>query len=226
MKTLFLTGGSGNIGSAIKTKFEQNGYYVIAPTHEQLDLSDSDSIEQFFKFHGTNADVIIHCAGYNNPTDFEDITKEEMQKSININYLSFLEIVKIVSPFMQSKNSGHILAISSLYGSITRKKRLAYTASKHALNGMVQTLACELAPYNILVNSLAPGFVDTKMTRKNNTPEQIKALESKIPLGRMADVSDIAKTAFYLCSEENTYITGQNIIVDGGFMAEGGQGNV
>lgn len=127
---------------------------------------------------------------------------------------------------MKEKRQGHILAISSLYGTISRRGRLAYAASKHALNGIVKTLACELGEYNILVNSLSPGFVDTVMTRKNNSKEQIDAITGKIPLGRLADVNDIANIAYFLCSSENSYITGQNIIADGGFMAEGGQGNV
>ena len=70
---------------------------------------------------------------------------------------------------------------------------------------------------------MSPGFVDTQMTRKNNSPEKIELMKKKIPLKRLATVDDIAKTAFYLCSEMNTYVSGQDIIVDGGFMAEGGQ---
>lgn len=226
MKKLFLTGGRGNIGEAIKEKFEQNGYVVTALASSELDLSDTEHIKEYLCKINAEADVVIHCAGYNNPKPIEDITLEELKKTADINYVSFIEIVKFFVPKMKEKNYGHILGISSLYGTITRKERLPYTASKHALNGVVKTMACEFGKYNILVNSLSPGFVDTKMTRKNNSEAQIKIMESKIPLGRLADVEDIAKTAYYLCSEENTYITGQNIIVDGGFMAEGGQGNV
>lgn len=225
MKTLFLTGGRGNIGEAIKAKFEQMGYIVIAPASSELDLSDLACIKKYLN-NVNDIDAIIHCAGFNSPKLMNDLSYEDIQKTSDINFISFFEIVKLLSPHMKEKKQGHILGISSLYGTITRKGRLAYTASKHALNGIVKTMACELGTYNILVNSLSPGFVDTKMTRKNNTEEQIKNMESKIPLGRLANVKDIANAAYFLCSEDNTYITGQNIIVDGGFMAEGGQGNV
>ena len=116
-----------------------------------------------------------------------------------------------------------ILGISSLYGNISREGRAAYAMSKHALNGLISTLALELGPSGILCNTLSPGFVKTKMTLKNNTPETLAALERKIPLGRFASVQDIARIAYFLCSEENTYISGQDIIVDGGFMAGGFQ---
>ena len=100
---------------------------------------------------------------------------------------------------------------------------MAYVCSKHALEGVIKTYACEYGRNNILFNCISPGFVDTKMTRKNNSEEKIKKIIERIPLNRLAESIDIAYTAYYLCSDKNTYITGQNIIVDGGFMAEGGQ---
>lgn len=223
MKKVFLTGANGNIGSAIKDFFETQGYEVLAPTRDELNLEDLSAVKKYFEKNKLDVDVIIHSAGFNSPKIVEDLTTEDVEKTARINYMSFFEIVKALSPSMKKKKNGHILAISSLYGTIARSGRLAYTASKHALNGVVQTLACEFGEYNILVNALSPGFVDTQMTRKNNSPEKIELMKKKIPLKRLATVDDIAKTAFYLCSEMNTYVSGQDIIVDGGFMAEGGQ---
>ena len=82
---------------------------------------------------------------------------------------------------------------------------------------MTRTLAVELAPYNVLVNAIAPGFVNTEMTRRNNTREQIEAIEKNIPAGRLAEPEEIAEAAAFLASEKNSYITGQTILVDGGF---------
>lgn len=223
MKKIFLTGANGNIGNAIKTKFIKKGFSVIAPTRQELNLENIDEISKYFKINDKDFYAFIHCAGFNNPKPLKDITFNDIEKTAKINYISFIEIVKELSKVMKTNKNGKILAISSLYGTISRCERLAYTTSKHALNGAMKTFACELGEYNILVNSLSPGFVDTQMTRKNNSIEKIEQLRRKIPLKRLATVEDIANTAFYLCSEENTYITGQDIIVDGGFMTEGGQ---
>jgi len=223
MKKVFLTGGNGDIGSSIKEIFIKNGFNVTAPTSKELNLENLDEIRKYFKDKDIDFDIIVHCAGFNNPKNIENLSVEDIEKTAKINYISFFELVKELSPAMKGKMTGKIVAISSLYGTITRSGRLAYTTSKHALNGCVKTLACELGKYNILVNSVSPGFVDTKMTRKNNSQEKIDLLCKKIPVKRLAKPEDIANTVYFLCSEQNTYITGQDIIVDGGFMAEGGQ---
>lgn len=223
MKKIFLTGANGDIGKAIKEIFINNNFEVIAPLRQDLDLEALETIQKFFQKNSVNADVIIHCAGFNSPKILEDLNYEDIEKTAKINYMSFVEIVKYLTPYMKNNKKGHILAISSLYGTIARSGRLPYVASKHALNGAVKTLACELGEDNILVNSLSPGFVETQMTRRNNSLEKIELLRKKIPLKRLATANDIAKTAFYLCSEMNSYISGQDIIVDGGFLAEGGQ---
>jgi 3-oxoacyl-[acyl-carrier protein] reductase len=217
MKKVFLTGAGGDIGKAIKDIFEKNTYTVVAPRRDQLDLEDTVSIKKYFSAIDSEFDVIIHCAGFNEPKRINDLTFDDVEKTAKINYMSFFELVKIISPCMIKKKKGHILAISSLYSAISRAGRLAYTASKHALNGVVKTLACELGGSNILINSLSPGFVDTKMTANNNSKDTIDLLVKKIPLQRLALPQEIASVAFYLCSQ-NTYITGQNIIVDGGFI--------
>ena len=223
MKKVFLTGGSGDIGQAIKICFERNGYQVAAPKHSELDLENYDSIEQFFNKNDRNYEIFIHCAGYNLPELIENLDFENIEKTAHVNYLSFIKIMKYLLPYMCKNNYGKVLAISSLYGNVARAGRLAYVSSKHALQGTVKTYACEYSKYNILFNCLSPGFVDTKMTRKNNSQATIIDMEARIPLGRLAKTEEIAETAYYMCSDKNSYITGQNIIVDGGFMAEGGQ---
>ncbi len=223
MPTVFLTGGRGDIGGAIYKKFTQSGYDVIAPTSTELNLADSNAIKEFFLNDTRKYDVLVHCAGVNNPKPFLELAEPDMLHTASVNSLSFFHLVQQIAPMMIDKNEGHILAISSLYGSIARKGRLPYVASKHALNGSVKTLACELAESNILVNALSPGFVNTAMTRKNNSCSRIHDIEKKIPAKRMAKPEEIANVAYFLCSKENTYITGQDIIVDGGFMAAGGQ---
>lgn len=221
MKKVFISGGNGEIGSSIVEIFKNNGYEVISPNSKELDLRDSKLIDEYFN-HNNNFDIFIHCAGINNPYLIEDLDFNNIKETMQINTFSFYEILKKLMPY-QKINGGYILAISSLYGQISKAGRAAYTMSKHALIGLIKTAAIELGRYNIKVNAISPGFVDTNLTRKNNDSNKIKFLEEGIPLGNMAKPTDIANVAYFLCSEKNTYITGQDITVDGGFICGGFQ---
>ena len=90
--------------------------------------------------------------------------------------------------------------------------------TKNALHGLTQTMAVELAPYNVMVNSVSPGFTLTDLTMQTNTKDELTALEEKIPAKRMAKPEEIANVVLFLSSEKNSYVTGQNIIVDGGYV--------
>ena len=223
MKKLFLTGADGGIGSPVKEKFSENGYEIIAPSLHELDLSNPANVDGYFKKIPAAFDVIIHCAGYNRPLDISDISEEEYLKTQNINLNSFIRIVQHNIAYFKKSAGGHILGVASLYGEISREKRLSYAVSKHGLIGAVQTMALELGAYRVCCNTLSPGFVDTPLTRQNLTPENIALIASKIPMGGLTTPREIANTAFFLCSSENTAISGQNIIVDGGYMAGGFQ---
>lgn len=223
MPTVFITGGGGEIGSAIVEKFSEKGYQIIAPTSKILNLAQVNSIHDFMQSLRQPIDIFIHCAGFNIPKSAGELSLEDLNQTLQINVVSFYAIVcSLLTQFKQRK-SGYILGISSLYGVLARKNRLAYVASKHALNGMIKTLALELGQYNIQSNGIAPGFVNTKMTRKNNDAATIDGFIKKIPLGRLATTQDIARVAYFLCSEENTYINGEIINVDGGYSQGGFQ---
>lgn len=206
---IFLTGGRGGIGKAIKNELESNSIEVIAPTSDELNLSspiDIDSIE---------VDGVIHCAGVNFPKPFNKIKNEDIKKLFDINTFSFLELVKR----LKIKNGGNIIAIGSIYSTDTNNGRCEYAMSKHALYGAVKTLALELSNKNIKVNLVSPGFVETKLTLKNNSKERIDYLKDNIPLG-MTKASSIAKFCKFLIND-NVDITGQNIIIDGGYTLKG-----
>ena len=223
MKTLFILGGNGDIGSAIVKKFKKEKYHIISPSSKEMDLANRESIDKYFAKHKIKADVIIQCAGYNRPKPFEEISYEELDKTLAINTLSFYQVLQYLLKPLKKQKEGHILGISSIYGFLSRKGRLSYSMSKHALIGLVKTLALELGAYNIKVNALSPGFVATKMTVQNNTPAIIKDFEEKIALGRLANTEEIAELAYFLCSSQNSYITGQNIVIDGGYSIGGFQ---
>jgi 3-oxoacyl-[acyl-carrier protein] reductase len=222
-KTLFITGGSGEIGSSIVRLFEKNNFEVIDPQSSELDCSNPKSIDDFFlRTNLPKINSVVHCAGWNEPKPFIEISDSEMIKSIYINSFSFLKIVKHLLPnFIDGET--RVSAISSLYGFLTRKNRLAYTSSKHSLNGIVKELSLELGELGILCNSISPGFIDTKMTRTNNSADVINDFVSRIPIGRLGTVDDIAKVVYFITTIQNPYINGQNIIVDGGYSIGGFQ---
>lgn len=221
MEYVFLTGGRGNIGNAIKNKFEKEGYQVISPTSQELNLLDMEQISSYIK-QIPSVTAVIHCAGINHPVAFENIDFDNFEQTLNINAVSFFKIMHEMIRSNKLQDKGHVLAISSIYGELSRKGRFAYTASKYCLNGMVKNLAIELAKSQIKVNGLAPGFVDTQLTHKNNSAEMIQKIKRSIPLGELAKVDDIANIAYFLASPSNNYITGQIVFADGGYLIGGG----
>jgi NAD(P)-dependent dehydrogenase (short-subunit alcohol dehydrogenase family) len=224
-KTLFITGGSGDIGREIINEFKMNGYNIISPTSSELDCSNEIKINNYFDSTKlNNIHSFVHCAGWNNPEPFYEITNETLIKSIFINSFSFIYILKKINNFLVD-NESRISAISSLYGTFSRKNRLAYTSSKHSLNGIIKEIAIEIGSRGILCNTIAPGFIKTKMTYINNSPDIINDFKNKIPIGRLGTPKDIAKVVFFLTSNNNTYINGQNIVVDGGYSIGGFQNN-
>lgn len=214
----FITGAGGGIGGAIKDLYIEKGHDVIAPRSFELDLSDINAVKKWFSENEANFDAIIHCAGFNQPMDLIDMSYELYQKTHNVNVASLIEIIKANDNYFK-KNGGFVVGIASLYASITREKRTAYTTSKHALVGLIKTLALEYGKYNVLCNTVSPGFVDTLMFQTNNSLEKRNELAQKTALNRLAKPQDIANMVYFLGSNNNTYVTGQDIIVDGGFMA-------
>lgn len=125
--------------------------------------------------------------------------------------------MQAVVPGMRSRAWGRVVNISSIYALVTRERRASYSSTKAAVLGLTRAAAVELAPFGILVNAVCPGFVETALTRQNNTAEELADIAASVPLGRLAEPQDIASVVAFLCSEENRYMTGQALVVDGGF---------
>lgn len=217
-RTLFLTGGSGGIGREIAGLFAENGARVIAPGHEELDLSDSGSICRYCEAHAEiSPDILIHCAGVNDLAGVNEITPEILERAFRVNCHAPALLMNALCGGMRERRWGRIVFVSSLYAIVSRERRIAYSASKHALSGLMKAAALELAPEHILVNSVAPGYVATEMTRKNLTGQELAAITANIPTGRLQEAREIAEMTAFLCSDYNRSITGQLIAVDGGF---------
>ncbi len=216
-------GGNGDIGGAISDQLQRDGFDVTRAGRKDFSLGSPEQIADYFAKNGNQFDVLVHSAGLNHPKLFEELSDKEIRESLEVNLHGFLQIVRLCLPHWKEVKSGRIVVISSLYGFLARRARLPYVTSKHALNGAVKTLAIELASYGILVNSISPGYIKTKMTSANNSPEVIQKLVSGIPLGKLGEPQDIAEVASFLCSPKNKYLTGQDIVVDGGFSIGGFQ---
>ena len=217
-RTVFLTGGARGIGAAIREELVTAGYAVISPSREELDLASKDSVEAYLKDHSDIAvDVLINNAGMNVPEKISEISWDNWNKTLQTNLSSAVRLIQFLAPGMSARGYGRILNTSSILGLVTKEGRAAYSMTKAALNALTRSAALEFGAGGVLVNSLAPGYVDTELTRKNNSPEALASIIRSIPLGRMADPKELARVAGFLVSEQNTYLTGQTIVVDGGF---------
>jgi 3-oxoacyl-[acyl-carrier protein] reductase len=210
-------GGKGDIGSAIAAALTADGMEVTAVGRNDFDLSIPVQIDAFFARHGNAFDVLVHSGGLNVPKPFDLLSEEDIHASLEVNLHGFLHVARLCLPYWKQGNGARVLVISSLYGVFGRRARLPYVMAKHALNGAVKTLAIELAEHGVLVNALSPGYIETKMTSANNSPATIARFTAGIPLRRLGAPEDVAEVASFLCSSKNRYVTGQDVVVDGGF---------
>ncbi len=220
-RTVLITGGARGIGAAITQTLLTKGFTVVAPTRAQLDLSLPSSVEAYIAANRElPIDILINNAGINVLRSIVEIDENSWQSMLQTNLSAALRLTQAYAPGMQSRGWGRVLNISTIFSLVTKERRAAYSMTKAALNALTRSSAVEFGPSGVLVNALAPGYVDTALTRQNNSPEAIAAITSTIPLRRLADAEELARAAAFLVSEENTYLTGQTIVVDGGFTCQ------
>ncbi len=188
-------------------------------TYKHLDFLDSVSTNKFLNYIAKlkKIDILINNAAINRLNAIQNSSLIDWDDMISVNLTGAYKIIRSISPIMIKNKYGRILNISSIFSTISKEKRVIYSATKSGLNGITIGVSNDLSKYDILCNSISPGFVKTDLTYKNLTENEITALENQIPIGRLAEPSDISKTSIYLISNLNKYITGQNIIVDGGY---------
>ena len=240
-KVALITGGTRGIGKAIAKKFAENGYaLVINYVSENTDLEklkkdinsrneilfvranvgDFNSCEELVKKaieKFGKIDVLVNNAGITRDNLIMRMKEEDFDKVINTNLKGTFNVTKNVVPYMMKKRSGKIVNISSVVGVSGNAGQCNYAASKAGIIGFTKSIAKELASRNILANCVAPGFIDTDMTEVLNDTVK-ENINNQIPLKRMGTAEEIAKAVYFLAGEDNTYITGQVLNIDGGML--------
>ena len=218
-KTALITGSTGGIGKYLVSSLKED-VTVVSPTRKELDLSSNSSINNYISSLDIPIDIIVNCAGIHKAGNCEDLTEYDFQNILQINLIAPFQIISGLAKGMKERKYGRILNISSIWSVIAKEKRSIYSASKSGLDGLTRTLALELAPFDILVNSIAPGYVDTKMIQLYNSEKDLEKIKKIIPLGRFAKPNEIGELVQFMCSEKNSYITGQIIPIDGGYTTQ------
>lgn len=242
-KVALITGGSRGIGEKIAERFAQAGYNLIInyvsniENVEELETkikgnanieilfiqSDVTSFEscenmvnEAIKKFG-HIDVLVNNAGITKDTLLMRMKEEDFDKVINVNLKGTYNVTKNVIPYMMKQKYGKIINISSVVGVSGNAGQANYAASKAGIIGFTKSVAKELASRNILANCIAPGFIKTDMT--DILSDSVKeSINSQIPLKKMGTAKEVANAVYFLGNEENTYITGQVLNVDGGML--------
>ena len=244
-KVALISGGAGGIGSATAELLAKEGAsVVIGDLLEQeghsiehsikrsggqalfinLDVTDEASWNRAVEAAVSNfgkLDILVNNAGISHRAGVEDTTAEAWDRVISVNVKGVFLGTKAAIPAMRIAGGGSIINISSIYGLVGSVTSSAYHASKGAVRIFNKSTAIQYATENIRANSVHPGFVDSPMTRAHHhDPEIHQDRVSKMPLGRMGRPEDIAAGILYLASDESSFVTGAELVIDGGMTAQ------
>ena len=241
-KVAVITGGASGIGLATAKLFLENGAkVVIADVDENVkevasqlgdmdkivgintNISNDEEVELLFKKSINNlghVDIVVSSAGIRSKLMCHEETMEEWDNVIGVNLTGvFLTNKYAITEMLRQNTGGSIINISSVLGVVGKPNSFAYCASKGAVINMTKSIALSYIKDNIRVNVVAPGYVDTPLLDEY-TDEMKEERISKHPIGRLADASEIAKTILFLASDDSSFITGETIMVDGGYTIQ------
>ena len=240
-KTAIVTGASSGIGQGAAAALAGAGASVICVARGQdrlvetekalkeknwtvtsavVDINDHSAVQNIFANH--EIDIVVNAAGQARHSAAIDTTSEDYDAVMNVNLKSAYFISTTAAKSMLERAiTGSIIHISSQMAHVGGVDRAVYSASKHALEGMVKSMAIEWGPNGIRINSICPTFVRTPLTEPTfQNPDRVRWIQDKIKLGRVGEVSDIMGAIFYLATDLSSMVTGTSILVDGGWTAE------
>ncbi len=239
-KVVLITGATRGIGAAVAHDLELAGAELILTgtnpqriaelnrdsaehgrrvRYLQADFSEEASCENFLGELDRipRIDVCINNAGINKIDPIHDLTVADYERITGVNLRAPVLISAVVCAKMRTAGYGRIVNIASIWSTATKAGRSLYSMTKTGLVGLTRTIAVDMAPYNVLANAVSPGFTRTELTESTLSPADAEALMAQIPMRRFAEPAEMSKVIMFLASDLNTYLTGQNIVVDGGF---------
>lgn len=241
-KVALVTGSSRGIGRAVAAQLAREGCAVCINYHERedkaleladilrkegcrvivcgADVSDREAVREMVRRTERElgyVNLLVNNAGIAKQTLFQDMTDEYWKHIFDVNLNGAFNTIQEVLPHMLHEHAGSIVNTSSIWGQHGASCEVAYSATKHAIIGLTRSLAAELAPTHIRVNCVAPGVINTDMVQVLGQ-ETLNGLAQDIPLGRLGTPEEIAQTVCFLASDKASYITGQVITADGGFI--------
>ena len=243
-KVALVTGGTSGIGKMMALALARAGAFVwIVSTRDnadetiseieqqgsegaffQVDVTDSNNLETMLShIYGVSKkiDILVNAAGINLRIPAEDLSLDDWQKTININLTAPYYLSQLVVKKMKENQWGRIINIASLQSLRAFDNSIPYGASKGGVMQLTRALAQSYSKHGILVNAIAPGFFNTKLTESLfNDPKKLQTLADKTMINRNGEERDLFGISVFLCSDANSYITGQTIFLDGGFTAQ------
>jgi len=245
-KVALVTGAGKGIGRACSIALAEAGADLILISRTEKDLNNVSKIIKKFKSKCSaftcdvtnynqvkkiinkqkKIDILVNNAGTNIPEHFTKVRKKNMEYMVKLNTIATFNLAQLCTlKMLETKNrkkiGGSIINISSQMGHVGGKIRSVYNMTKFGLEGLTKGMAVDLAKNNIRVNTVCPTFVSTQMTKRSFSNKKLKReIINNIPLGRVAEVSDVATTVAFLASNASSMITGTSILVDGGWTAK------
>jgi len=235
-KTIVVAGASRGIGKCLAAGLSNEGANVVGfarteindrPKYEYIvcDITKSDSISELissiYKLHG-KIDGYLHVSGITSPSKEGMQTKDIFEDTLQVNLMAAYNCMSSVGNIMTNQGYGSIVAVSSIGSILGFPNNPGYIAAKGGLRMLVKSLALDYGKNNVRVNSLVPGYIHTDMTSTSyNNPELRKQRSDRTMLGRWGAVDDLLGAAVFLLSDSSSYVTGSDLVVDGGWTAKG-----